>query len=522
GLTTIRGGAKHPGVGFSVGGNPGHLEESSKTFGGAALAAYDQHVDGDLANELLETAAQILAYQNADGSVRSTDRRPPVVAGLMQSTHQAAATWRQAYARSADDRWLAPLARAEQYIRSRAVALTDAQATYLQDVSYATLGLLAAGADRGERVVRLLGDELRERQNDDGGWGFRPGEASDAFATGQAVHVLKRLGASDGDAVVERGTRWLVAHQEESGGWSTGGDRRGEAMWGVLGLVSIDVLDVALAGLDDGHRVEAPAALVARARDARGAPAASVELRVDDVPVARACAGEVRATLDPGTLQGGVHRVDVVARRTDGRESRRRYAFYTGDHFLTRAGTRFEDGQTLVSFRQLAPGDAGRVRLTVRPAAGGEPLRTVEEAAREGAMVLAWDGSDGTGEARGNGRFVAELAYVDNEGDVRQTLELPFVHDTAARQDARYGQVAGQLALESEEDAEVEGAVVELVDERGRVVQRTTSTRNGNYRFRNVDTGRYRVRVRRRSRGGVAEAEVEAAPASAASADLAL
>ncbi len=521
GLTTLPGGAKHGDVGFSVGGNPGHLDESSKTFGGAALAAYDQHVDGDLADDLLRAAAQILAYQLEDGSVRSTDRRPPVVAGLMQSTHQAAATWRQAYARSADDRWLQPLARAEQYIRSRAAHLTDAEATYLQDLSYGVLGLLAAGADAGEPLVALLADALRGRQNDDGGWGFRPGEPSDAFATGQAVHVLKRLGAGDGEGPAARGMGWLLAHQQASGGWSTGGDRRGEAMWGVLGLVTVDVLDVRVAGLEDGQHLGAPTELVLRARDPRGAAASRLELRIDDVPVARACAGDLRSRLDPRRLASGVHRSDVVATRVDGRESRRRLSFYAGDTFLTRAGARFVAGQTEVSFRNVAPEAGGVVRLRVRrEGAEGAPLRVLNAPAVPGAMVLAWDGRDAAGETQGSGRFVAELVYVDATGRRRQTLDLTFVHDTAEAQDARFAQVTGRLALDGEE--EVEGAVVELVDEEGRVVQRTTSTRSGNYRFRNVDEGQYRVRTRRRSGAGVAEAPVTAAPAEAASADLEL
>ena len=34
-------------------------------------------------------------------------------------------------------------------------------------------------------------------------------------------------------------TAWLIAHQNADGGWSAGGASRGEAMWAVLGLVSL-------------------------------------------------------------------------------------------------------------------------------------------------------------------------------------------------------------------------------------------------------------------------------------------
>jgi squalene-hopene/tetraprenyl-beta-curcumene cyclase len=520
GLLDISGGARGPN-GFSVGGDPNHLIESSKSFGGAAMAEYDEHVASDLEPVLLQAAEAILAYQNDDGSVRSTDRRPPVVAGEMQSTTQAARTWRQAYARTADDRWLEPIARAEQYIRSRAANLTDAEMTYLQDLNYAIIGLMAAGAGRGEAVLELLAAELRERQNEDGGWGFTPNAASDAFATGQSLYVLKQLGASDRDPGVVRGIGWLVENQQENGGWSTGGDRRGEAMWAVLGLVSIDVLSVDVAGLEDGSHVDRTVRLHAQAADAEGAPASIVEIRVDDVPLGRACRGELSVHLDPSDLDSGAHRVDVVATNAEGKESRRRLTFYTGDFYLTRVGTRYEGGATVFSLRNVADESAdGRVRLRIFEAAEGgergERVRTTSVDGSAGAMTLSWDGKNGDGDAVENGRYVAELAYLDSDGDVRQTVDLPFVHDTAEAQARQFGQVAGRIDFA---DEDMEGATVELVDGRGNVVQSTSSTRNGRYRFRNVDRGDYRVRVRRRGLG-VREAEVSAAPAAAAEADL--
>jgi squalene-hopene/tetraprenyl-beta-curcumene cyclase len=131
-------------------------------------------------------------------------------------------------------------------------------------------------------------------------------------------------------------------------------------------------------------------------------------------------------------------------------------------------------------------------------------------------MTVSWNGQNQEGDAVENGRYVAELAYLDADGEVRQTVELPFVHDTAEAQARQFGQVAGRVDFA---DEDMEGATVELVDGRGNVVQSTSSTRNGRYRFRNVDRGDYRVRVRRRG-VGVREAEVSAAPAASAEADL--
>jgi squalene-hopene/tetraprenyl-beta-curcumene cyclase len=56
------------------------------------------------------------------------------------------------------------------------------------------------------------------------------------------------------------------------------------------------------------------------------------------------------------------------------------------------------------------------------------------------------------------------------------------------------------------------------VDRQGNVVARTVTTEQGNYRFRNVDSGNYQVRARRRGFRAVSQT-VEAragAPAAAA------
>lgn len=520
GLLDVPGGARGAN-GFSVGGDPTHLVETSRSFGGAALAEYDEHVSGELEAELIATADALLEHQDPDGSVRSTDHRPPVVAGLMQSTGQAARVWRQAHARTADDRWLLPIHRAEEYIRARASQLTDESATDLQDLDYAIIGLLAAGATPNERVVTLLARSLRARQGEDGGWSFRAGGASDAFATGQALYVLRRLGAGTDDAALRRGVAWLTGAQNEDGSWSTGGDRRGEAMWAVLGLVSVDVMSLSVTGLEDGARATAPTTLEARAESAEGTAVRSLELRIDDVLVRRACAGSADLALDPSRLRAGAHRLDVVATDARGQVSRRRLSFYTGDHFLTSAGARFEGGRTIVSLRNLAPrAMESRVRLTVFRHEGerGERVWHTTVPSAEGAMSLAWEGRSDGGEEAPRGRYLAELVLVDAEGRERHRVEVPFVHDTAEAQDARFGQVAGQIDFD---DARVEGAQVELLDEGGRVVQTTTTTRSGRYRFRHLDEGRYRVRVRRAGFRDV-EASVETAPASAGAADLEL
>ena len=55
------------------------------------------------------TPPSSLALQQQDGSVPDDDARLPVTGGTMHTTYQAMQTWRQAFARTADDKWLTPM-----------------------------------------------------------------------------------------------------------------------------------------------------------------------------------------------------------------------------------------------------------------------------------------------------------------------------------------------------------------------------------------------------------------------------
>ncbi|MBI2894815.1 MAG: carboxypeptidase regulatory-like domain-containing protein [Deltaproteobacteria bacterium] len=520
GMLEIPGGARRP-VGFSVQDNPSHLIESAKAFGGAALAQYDEHMGPEVREELIRTAESLLEYQEADGSVRSTDRRPPVVAGPMQSTTQAAQTWRQAYARTANERWLPPIARAEAYLRNRAAQLTDDAPERILELDYAIIGLVAAGAQATEAVLRDLDRQLRGGQNDDGGWAMGRGGDSDAFSTGQALYALKLLGANDGDSAIRRGAAWLVDHQREDGGWSQGGARRGEAMWAVLGLVSTDVMSLSIAGLRDGEHVSGPTEIALGASDNGGAAVRRLDVSVDDVPVHSVCGDRARYSLDASTLAEGVHQVDVVATNTRGQTSRRRIEVYAGDYYLTRVGTTFADGSTIVSFRNVAPAatpTAVRLRVltdTGRPGEGEEVFSTRQEGT-QGAMRFSWNGATRDGGRAAAGRYRATLE-IESAGRTLQTVDVPFVHDTLEAQRAAFGEVAGQLRVDGA--APAANAEVELVDQSGNVLQRARTTHSGQYRFRNLERGRYSVRVRRPGFRD-ATAPVTAAPASTDSADF--
>jgi squalene-hopene/tetraprenyl-beta-curcumene cyclase len=512
GLTTINGGSRGPN-GLSVGGSPSHLIETSKEFGGAAFARYDALAGPELRDDLLKTADELNRYQDTDGSLRTSDRRFPVETGPMQATTQAMQTWRQAFERSADEKWLAPLRKAEGWLQAQARRLAEDKEATIVDLNYAAIGLSSAGAQATEGTVSAIAGRLRSLAREDGGFAFQAGGASNAFATGQTLYALRLLGAVDEDPVIARGTAWLLAHQAGDGGWSHTGSGKAEAMWAVLGLVSVDVLSVSVGGIEDGQHAGGRLGLQVRAADNAKVGVERVEIAVDDVTVHRACGGAADYAFDAGALATGPHLVDVTATNARGQQSRRRFQIYTGDYYLAQLGTRFSDGGTLISLRDVAPATVrGEVvlRIFATRDEGGQQVRAGEvhreaHTSAEGPLTFFWKGNGA------HGRFIAEVAFVDEAKKTVQTVEAPFVHDTLEAQHAAFAEVEGSLSVNGA--APAANAPVELLDEQGRVVQSAVTTNTGNYRFRNVDGGKYKVRVKRQG-FKPAEADVHAAPAA--------
>lgn len=515
GVTALPGGAHSPG---GLGYHGGQLRIPAKAIGGAAFARFDALVDNRLRDELLQVAEELRAAQDQSGRVVDAEgwSNPPVGTGRPEQwTALGIQVWRQAYERSGDDRWLAAAALAEDWMAGQAAALTGQED--LQQVNHTLMGLLAGGAGAGEQSVARVAAVLAERQHADGGWGLQPGR-SDPLATGQTLAVLRQLGRTETDPVVARGTAWLVDHQLAGGSWGTGGAAKAEAMWGVLGLVSVDALTVEHAGLAHGDHVAGTVPVEVVAADNGGAGVQSVELFVDDIRVAAACGDRLAFPLPADGLADGAHIVDVLATSASGARTRRRLTVYAGAHYLTRPASRWEGTGTRLSVRNIADPTLGTA-LSVEVRAEGAPavLWSTTAPAPQGAWSTVWDG---TGAVPGNDRYVATLTLRDRSGTVLHQHEQRFVHDSPAARAATYGAVAGQLNW-ADSAEEVANAVIELVDGDGRVVERTRSTANGAYRFKDVAGGAYTVRVKKEGQAAQ-EAPVTAAPAAEASADFAL
>lgn len=83
---------------------------------------------------------------------------------------------------------------------------------------YAARLLLASFRGETEAVVTLQ-HQLRQFQNEDGGWGFLVNGESDAFGTGVTLYALKVTGTESVDSIAQ-GESFLIRTQNADGSWS--------------------------------------------------------------------------------------------------------------------------------------------------------------------------------------------------------------------------------------------------------------------------------------------------------------
>jgi hypothetical protein len=68
-------------------------------------------------------------------------------------------------------------------------------------------------------AAQRLRDRLLAQQQGDGGWGWRPREASNAYSTGQSLYALALAGLPPTDTALRRGVDYLLATQQADGTW---------------------------------------------------------------------------------------------------------------------------------------------------------------------------------------------------------------------------------------------------------------------------------------------------------------
>ncbi len=205
-----------------------------------ALAEWDKHVTGKLSPETDEALRLMLSLQSDDGSFHNSGCWPP----LESSAYHGATV--AVMALHAAPGWLGDLKNKDLVAR---VAMTH---KYLQTTApphdYGRLLLLwtstrSPGLINEDQKQTLINMVLK-RQQADGGWSIRSfatpetwgdgGRAgklkaepefgnppSDGHLTGLAVLVLRDAGIPAVDRRIQRGIRWLMTNQRESGRWWT-------------------------------------------------------------------------------------------------------------------------------------------------------------------------------------------------------------------------------------------------------------------------------------------------------------
>jgi N-acyl-D-amino-acid deacylase len=176
-------------------------------YGLNGLAALGHKPDG-----LTDAMVWYLAMtQQHDGSWRCDDFRPPLEDGQIPATALALHALQ-----------LYPIRGREAEFRSRVSHASDwlgrAKPKTLSQLNYKLLGLSWAGAD--PRQSHRMAERVLRAQRADGGWAQFPGLESDAWATGQALVVLKQAGAvTVNDGAYQRGVAFLLSTQFDDGSW---------------------------------------------------------------------------------------------------------------------------------------------------------------------------------------------------------------------------------------------------------------------------------------------------------------
>lgn len=213
----------------------------------AGLAEWDRHVSKKLSPETDEALRYMLSLQAKDGSWGNADCWPP----FESSNYQGATV--AARALSSAPAWLSDLKDPSLQ------AGVDRLIGYLQNTEpahdYGRLILLWTAARYPDLIKaekkREIIQMVREHQLPDGGWSIRTFAApeawgrgnraaslriepefdkrannwknliSDGHQTGLAIIVLREAGVAANDPQIQKGVKWLLANQRESGRWWT-------------------------------------------------------------------------------------------------------------------------------------------------------------------------------------------------------------------------------------------------------------------------------------------------------------
>jgi ankyrin repeat protein len=167
--------------------------------------------EGFQPNRNTDAAALCLArLQRNDGSWNIQDIRPPLGNSAIKFTALTIRGLSVYLPAGRHDELKLRIERAREFFRTSHPEDT-------QDLAFLLLGMRWAGMEKEIAPVR---DRLLYLQRDDGGWSQLPSMASDAYATGHALHALHAGGALPvADSAYRKGVSFLLRTQLEDGTW---------------------------------------------------------------------------------------------------------------------------------------------------------------------------------------------------------------------------------------------------------------------------------------------------------------
>jgi ankyrin repeat protein len=185
---------------------PGDIDQAQYAL--LTLCAYEHPADA--ATDAL--VFYVAGLQRADGSwAQGYVSRPPIEESNIQRTALGISVLRHYGWPGRKSEFDRRVTRARDYLAKSRPFTTD-------DYAMRALGLHWAGASRG--AVAEAGRRLAALQRADGGWGQNPRLASDAFATGEALHALYETGVlKPSGAAYRRGVAFLLRTQYPDGSW---------------------------------------------------------------------------------------------------------------------------------------------------------------------------------------------------------------------------------------------------------------------------------------------------------------
>ncbi len=194
---------------------------SKTSYAMLGLAGYDQFVSTAETPALTIAADFALTVQSEDGRWVEDHGQFPTTAGDVGATARIMIALRQAMTRVDAVRaasYAAALDRAAAWLRTVASSTDQAVMGQNFQVSYAILGLEAAGVapndpDLVALQARLLGATSRTTQR---GWGYSLGNAADEFNTGLALYALCRSGKRLTDDGIGEHAQWLNDRQRNT------------------------------------------------------------------------------------------------------------------------------------------------------------------------------------------------------------------------------------------------------------------------------------------------------------------